>query len=53
VERFNQTLKKMLKKVMEADGRNWDQLLPLLLFSILEVPQASTGFSPFELLYGR
>jgi len=38
---------------MEADGRNWDQLLPFLLFSIREVPQASTGFSPFELLYGR
>ena len=53
VERFNQTLKQMLKKVMEADGRNWDQLLPFLMFSIREVPQASTGFSPFELLYGR
>ncbi|KAJ8334093.1 hypothetical protein SKAU_G00397320 [Synaphobranchus kaupii] len=23
VERFNQTLKKMLKKTMKADGRNW------------------------------
>ncbi|KAF1388735.1 hypothetical protein PFLUV_G00065720 [Perca fluviatilis] len=53
VERFNRTLKQMLKKVMEADGRNWDQLLPYLMFSIREVPQASTGFSPFELLYGR
>ncbi|KAJ8344651.1 hypothetical protein SKAU_G00288440 [Synaphobranchus kaupii] len=48
VERFN--LKKMLKKTMEADGRNWDQLLPFVLFTIREVPQA---FSPFELLYGR
>ncbi|KAJ8376906.1 hypothetical protein SKAU_G00074860 [Synaphobranchus kaupii] len=53
VERFNQTLKKMLKKTMEADGRNWDQLQPFVLFAIREVPQASTGFSPFELLYGR
>ncbi|KAJ8368734.1 hypothetical protein SKAU_G00087620 [Synaphobranchus kaupii] len=53
VDRFNQTLKKMLKKTMEADGRNWDQLLPFILFTIREVPQASTGFSPFELLYGR
>ncbi|KAJ8346947.1 hypothetical protein SKAU_G00283480 [Synaphobranchus kaupii] len=43
----------MLKKTMEADGRNWDQLLPFVLFAIREVPQASTGFSPFELLYGR
>ncbi|XP_077962421.1 uncharacterized protein LOC144410313 isoform X1 [Gasterosteus aculeatus] len=53
VERFNQTLKRMLKKVMEADGKNWDQLLPYVLFGVREVPQASTGFSPFELLYGR
>ena len=53
VERFNRTLKQMLKKVMEADGRNWDQLLPFLMFSIREVPQSSTGHSPFELLYGR
>ena len=53
VERFNKTLKQMLKKVMDADGKNWDQLLPHVLFAVREVPQASTGFSPFELLYGR
>ena len=38
---------------MEADGKNWDQLLPHVLFAVRKVPQASTGFSPFELLYGR
>ena len=53
VERFNKTLKQMLKKAMDTDGKNWDQLLPHVLFAVREVPQASTGFSPFELLYGR
>uniref|UniRef100_A0A8C5WDV1 Gypsy retrotransposon integrase-like protein 1 n=1 Tax=Leptobrachium leishanense TaxID=445787 RepID=A0A8C5WDV1_9ANUR len=53
VERFNKTLKSMLRKAIDKDGRNWDLLLPYLMFSIREVPQASTGFSPFELLYGR
>ena len=53
VERFNQTLKKMLKKLIDGDGKDWDQLIPYVLFAIREVPQASTGFSPFELLYGR
>ena len=53
VERFNRTLKQMLKKAMSTDGKNWDQLLPHVLFAVREVPQASTGFSPFELLYGR
>ena len=42
----------MLKKTA-AEGKNWDELLPYLLFAYREVPQASTGFSPFELLYGR
>ncbi|KAM8898343.1 uncharacterized protein AB9W97_009289 isoform 1-T1 [Spinachia spinachia] len=53
VERFNQTLKRMLKKVMEIDGKNWAHLLPYVLFGVREVPHASTGFPPLELLYGR
>ena len=31
----------------------WDKMLPYLLFAYWEVPQASTGFSPFELLCGK
>ncbi|XP_077148857.1 uncharacterized protein LOC143809698 [Ranitomeya variabilis] len=53
VERFNKTLKQMLRKAIDKDGKNWDYLLPYLLFAIREVPQSSTGFSPFELLYAR
>ncbi|XP_075949073.1 uncharacterized protein LOC142951429 [Anarhichas minor] len=53
VERFNKTLKAMLRKAIDKDGKNWDQLLPYLLFAVREVPQASTGFSPFDLLYSH
>ena len=53
VERFNQTLKLMLKKTLVKEGKDWDKLLPYLLFAYREVPQASTGFSPFEFLYGH
>ena len=53
VERFNQTLKAMLRKTAKEEGKDWDRLVPYLLFAYREVPQASTGFSPFELLYGR
>lgn len=53
VERFNQTLKSMLRKSATECGKDWDKLIPYLLFVYREVPQASTGFSPFELLYGR
>ena len=53
VERFNQTLKSMLRKAATEECKDWDKLVPYLLFAYREVPQASTGFSPFELLYGR
>lgn len=53
VERYNQTLKSMLKKVLLKEKRSWDKLLPLVMFAYREVPQESTGFSPFEPIYGR
>ena len=53
VERFNGTLKGMLKRLSQTEVEEWDKLLPFLLFACREVPQSSTGFSPFELLYGR
>lgn len=37
---------------MSDTGKDWDKWLPFLLFAYREVPQASTGFSPSELLYG-
>ena len=43
----------MLKKFVSGGDKDWDQLLPYLLFGYREVPQASTGFSPIELLHGR
>ena len=53
VERFNQTLKEMLRKTAYEEGKDWDKLSPFVLFAYREVPQESTGYSPFELLYGR
>ena len=53
VERFNWTLKRMMQKMIVQDCKDWDQLLPYLLFAIREVRQSSTGFTPFQLLYGR
>jgi transposase InsO family protein len=53
VERFNGTLKLMLKKLCEERPTDWDRYVNALLFAYRETPQATTGFSPFELLYGR
>lgn len=43
----------MMRKVIDKDGKNWDTLLPYLMFAIREVHQSLSGFSPFQLLYGR
>ena len=53
VERFNGTLKSMIKKMTIEKPRDWDCYIPAVLFAYREVPQESLGFSPFELLYGR
>jgi predicted DNA-binding protein (UPF0278 family) len=52
-ERINGVLKSMLKKMCQERPKDWDRYLAAVLFAYREVPQASTGFSPFELLYGR
>ncbi len=43
----------MIRKFVHEEAKNWDKWLEPLLFTVREFPQASTGFSPFELLYGR
>ncbi len=53
VERFNKTLKQMLRRAVAEDGRDWDLMIPYVLFEVRKIPQASTGFTPFELLFGR
>ena len=52
-ERINGVLKSMLKKMCQERPKDWDRCLPAIHFAYGEVPQSSTGFSPFELLYGR
>jgi transposase InsO family protein len=53
IENFNKTLKNALKKMAIERVRDWDRYLVPLLFALRDAPQSSTGFSPFELLYGR
>ena len=52
-EKFNGTMKSMLKRLCSEPSRRWHRYINPLLFAYHEVPQESTGSSPFELLYGR
>ena len=52
-ERVNGTIKSMLRKLAFDNPKSWDRLLQCALFAYREVPQETTGFSPFLLVYGR
>ena len=43
----------MLKRLCQDQPKQWHRLINPVLFAYREVPQESTGFSPFQLLYGR
>jgi len=52
-ERFNYTLKSMLRAVAEDFSDSSDQTLPWIVFAYREIPVETLGFPPIELLYGR
>ena len=52
VERFNRTLLQMLRTYVHQQSE-WEQHLPLVLFAYRSATHPSTGFSPFELMFGR
>ena len=43
----------MLRRLCADQPRQWYRFINPLLFAYREVPQESTGFAPFELMYGR
>ncbi|XP_076049398.1 uncharacterized protein LOC143030081 [Oratosquilla oratoria] len=53
VERFHQTLKRVLRTFCIETGRDWDEGVDLLLFAIRDSVQESLGYSPFQLIYGH
>ena len=52
-EKFNGTLKKMLKRMCIEQPNEWHRYINPLLFASRQVPQETTVFGPFELLFGR
>jgi len=53
VERGHQPIKNALVKLCGEDGRKWHQYLPSVLFADRISVKRGTGYSPYELLYGR
>ena len=53
VEAYNGCLKTMLKRMCMKRPKDWHMYIDPALFAYREVPHEATGYSPFELLYGR
>lgn len=53
IERYHQTLKVAVKTYAIQHPGDWDVALPLLLFALRDSVNESTGFTPFELVFGH
>lgn len=53
LERAHQTLKTMMKTYSVQFPGDWDVALPFLLFAMRDSVNESTGFTPFELVFGH
>ena len=52
-EIYNRTLLRYLRTYSAKEGRDWPKWLWLAEFAYNHAVQASTGFSPFQLMYGE
>ena len=52
LERWHSTLKGTLRKYPNKTN-DWDRLIKYILFACRAAPHANTGYSPFELVFGR
>ena len=53
VERANQFLKSVIKKLTQETSLGWKEALPIALLHTRIAPKEQLGLSPYEMLYGR
>ena len=53
LERYHQTLKTMIKSYCQENPGEWDKGISFLVFASRDTPNVSTGFTPFELVFGH
>ena len=52
-ERFNRTLESMLRCFIQENLEDWDEYLQPLAFAYNTAIHATTGVSPFQMMFGR
>lgn len=53
VERFNKTLCSMMATFVSENQRDWDSVVPKVVFAYNTSKHETTGVTPFELFHGR
>lgn len=53
IERLFKTLSTSLSKYVQENQKDWSNYLPKVIFSYNASAQASTGLSPYNIVYGR
>jgi len=53
VERVNKNVVSLIRKCLMSSQGEWEQYISKVVFTCRVVKHASTGFSPFEVLFGR
>ena len=53
IERMNRTLINLLKSLPKEEKSNWPLHLPSLVFAYNAMPHDTTGYQPYELMFGR
>ena len=51
-EWFNRTLFRLMKSLDHEQKPNWPTYLPTLVYAYNAMPHATTGFQPYELMFG-
>jgi hypothetical protein len=52
IERFNKTMAEQLSMYVSHDQKDWDKFLQPVLWAYRTVEQASSGFTPYEAMFG-
>ena len=52
-ERFNRTLFGLLKTLKSEEKADWPSYLPALVFAYNATPHASTGYQPYQFMFGH
>ena len=52
-ERFNQTLFDLLRTLSKEQKADWPVYIPSLVFAYNATPHSTTGFQPYQLMFGR